>query len=1038
VRGLFDTEPLPVTAENDRPASRSYLVLRAKPRSFQLPNRGIEGLETRMVGRDAELRMVQECCEAAIEDGERAIVSVVAEAGLGKSRLLAEFGAWAAGLPVQPRCFKGRAVAAAQQQPYALLRDMFAQQFAIQDSDAAAIVLEKFERGFGAPFPGDPAAQRRAQIVGYLLGFVSADSPLLNGIADDSRQARDRGIDGLIDYFRALLRTGSALMLLEDLHWADDPSLDALTALAEALEGQRLLIVCAARPSLFERRAHWGEGQPFFTRLDLRPLSARESRRLVETILQRVDQLPAALRDSLVASADGNPFYIEELVKMLIDDGAIQAAGPRWTIDAARLAAVQVPTTLMGVLQARIDNLPPPEQTVLQRAAVVGRIFWDATLIHLREAAAGVSSLAEQELPQRFEDLRKRELIHQRERAAFSGTQEYAFKHALLRDVAYERVLKRTRRSYHFGAARWLAEMAAQAGRADEYATRIAEHYDHAGEAGEAVEWYGRAGKQAAARFANAEAVGYLSRALALMPDADAERRFDLLLARERALDLQGERAAQLEDIAALGALAERLGDRARQAVAALRRANCADAVGDYPLATAAAQQAVAFATAAGRATSEAAGHLAWGQALWRQADYPAARARLELARELAAAARLPGIEADSLRILGAVAWSQGDYPLARSSYEQALQYYDAIGHRRNEGRTRNNLGLLLWNMGDYPPARASYEQALSLFRELGDRGSESVVLSNLGLVATDQGDYASARTSYEQALALCRQIGNRQGESKALVNLGIVALAQGAYGEAQSEYERALQLCRELGNRDDESRARFNLGLVALAVGDYEAARAYFDQALAIARAIGDQRDESELLAYLSLLLHQLGEHQEAHDSARQALGIAEMMLDRPRQALALTQLGHALLGLAQRQEAADAYRRALELRQALGQAARATEPLAGLARIHVVQRDLPQALLQVGQILPRLEHGPPDGADEPFRVYLTCYFVLRASRDPRAGPLLDTAVRLLNGRAAALAAPELRRSFLERVPSNRALLAAWQSATAAGPERT
>jgi predicted ATPase/class 3 adenylate cyclase len=1030
VRGLFDIQPHNMPGAAAKTAALVYLVTQAKTRPFLIGTRGIEQVETRMIGRDAELKALQDEYDAVAEDGERALITVVADAGLGKSRLLYEFNTWIERLPEKPLMFKGRAVPAGQPQPYALLRDLFALHFSIQDNDSAASAGENVQRGLGNVFGSDTMGRQRAQIVGHLLGFVGRESPLLKGIADDARQIYDRGIKGLTDYFQALAEKTPVVMLLEDIHWADTASLDALTLLVESLAESRLLIVCAARPSLFERRPHWGEGQPFHTRIDLRPLSPRESRKLVEAILQRLENVPSSLRDLLVNSSDGNPFYVEELIKMLIDDGIIQTGGDRWTIETEHLKLARVPTTLVGVLQARLDNLSSLEQTMLQRASVVGRIFWDATIAELGGTMIEQAVPDGSSLQQVFQTLRTRELINQRERSTFSSVQEYAFKHALLRDVTYERVLKRVRRDYHAGVAHWLAQVATEAGRADEYAPRIAEHYDQAGEAAEAAAWYGRAGKQAAARFANTDALAYLGRALELLPEAAADEQYDLLLAREKVLNLQGSRAAQLSDLEALEALADRLDDDGRRAVVTLQRASYAESTGDFPAAIEAAQRAVSLAGAHGIATSHAAGYLAWGRALLRQADYTSAQARLERARDLAEAAALPGIAADSLRVLGNVAWSQGDYPAARAAYEQALSYYSESGNRRNEGFTRSNLGTVAWKLGQYASARSSYERTLALFREIGDRGGEAMALNNLGLVLTAQTDYSGARAIYEQVLGLYRQVGNRQGESMALVNFGIAVFTQGKYSEALRAFEAALALCRTLGNRDDESQALYYIGAVSLALGDYAAARSHVEQALAIAREIGDRRVESEFLACLSLLFHQQGNHQAALATSRQALDIAQEMNDNPAQALAWRQRGHALLGAGQRNEALEAYQRAVALREELGQPNLATESLAGIALVYLAQRDIVQARAQVEQILRYLEGGTLDGTEEPFRIYLACYHVLRASRDPRAPSMLRTAVSLLRERAANIDDPAQRRSFLEQVPANRALAAAGQAA--------
>ena len=167
------------------------------------------------------------------------------------------------------------------------------------------------------------------------------------------------------------------VVLLEDLHWADEGSLAWIDAADEVLRNSRVLVVATARPSLLERHPRWGEGLAFHVRLPLDPLSRRESGQLLAEILQRVDSIPSSLRDLLVSTTEGNPFHLEELVKWLVESGVIVTGEDVWHVREAQLQAVHVPPTLRGVLQARIDALSPPEQLVLQRASVIGRVFWD-------------------------------------------------------------------------------------------------------------------------------------------------------------------------------------------------------------------------------------------------------------------------------------------------------------------------------------------------------------------------------------------------------------------------------------------------------------------------------------------------------------------------------------------------------------------------------------------------------------------------------------------------------------------------------------
>jgi ABC-type oligopeptide transport system substrate-binding subunit len=318
------------------------------------------------------------------------------------------------------------------------------------------------------------------------------------------------------------------------------------------------MMVSAARPELFERRPHWGEGRHFHRRLVLEPLSKWDSRRLVAEILQRVDQVPETLRDLIVDGAEGNPFFIEELIKMLVEDGVIVKGEEPWRVEPSRLAGARVPSTLTGVLQARVDRLPPEERAVLQQASVVGRLFWDRAVARIRVSAG--EGVEEDEVADSLSALRGREMVFQRETSAFADAQEYLFKHALLREVTYESVLKRVRRIYHGLVADWLLEQAGE--RAGEYISLIADHLELAGRTAEAVEYLLQAGDRARGLYAHQEAVNYYQRALRFLKEDEAYEQaartlMKLGLAYHNAFQFQQSRQAYDEGRALLQRAAE-------------------------------------------------------------------------------------------------------------------------------------------------------------------------------------------------------------------------------------------------------------------------------------------------------------------------------------------------------------------------------------------------------------------------------------------------------------------------------------------------
>jgi ABC-type oligopeptide transport system substrate-binding subunit/class 3 adenylate cyclase len=552
VRGVFDVlEQEPIQVKGKVQPVQTYLVQQAKPRAFRMSTRGVAGVETRMVGRDAELLMLQNMFRDATEDREVQVVTIVGEAGVGKSRLLYEFEKWIELLPEQIWRFEGRATPETGARPYGLIRRMFAHRFEILGSDSAAEVREKFRAGMAAALHPD-----EADLVGQLIGLDFSASPAV--------QAR-LGSEGFVELATAhladyLRTTASAptVILFEDVHCADDSSLDLLDCLVGVVPDTRLLVVCLARPPLFERRPSWGEGRETHTQINLKPLSRRASRILVGEILQKAGGVPHELRDLIVEGAEGNPFYVEELIKMLIEDGVIVVGEDHWRVELERLASVHVPPTLTGVLQARLDSLPPEEKMLLQRAAVVGRLFWDTAVAELK--ANEESGLSEEDITALLEAVRDRELVFRRERSAFAGAEEYIFQHSLLRDVTYETVLLDVRRVYHGQVARWLEVAAGK--RIGEYLGLIAGHYELAGEGEKAVEYLLRAGDQARLAYACQEASGYYYRALPLLEvqvklEQAARTLMKLGLTYELSFDFQGARQAYEQGFA----LWQRAGD---------------------------------------------------------------------------------------------------------------------------------------------------------------------------------------------------------------------------------------------------------------------------------------------------------------------------------------------------------------------------------------------------------------------------------------------------------------------------------------------
>jgi predicted ATPase/class 3 adenylate cyclase len=830
VRGVFDVRELELLNVGGRAEPvRTYVVERAKPRAFRLRTRGVEGVETRMVGRQAELSRMRDALQTVVEDRELQAVTVLGEAGLGKSRLLDEFGAEVELLPERVQVFQGRAGQWTRGLPYALLRDVFSHRFRVQDDAPPALARERMERGLLELFGGGEDARMRAHFIGHLAGFDFSASPHLAGIIDDAKQVRGRAFHYAAQLFREVSRAAPAVLYLEDLHWADDGSLDFVDHLWRACADSPLLIVCFARPDLLERRPAWGEGLASHTRLTLQPLTKRESRQLVEEILRYAQSIPHALRELVVGAAEGNPFYIEELIKMLIDRKVIVPDAADWRVDASRLVEVRVPPTLKAVLQARLDGLSSWEKTVLQRASVIGREFWDGALEEFSRQARARGELGEADVASALAALRRKELVYRRESSTFTGTAEYIFKHAILRSVTYENILKRDRRRLHREAAEWL--IARSGGRVEEYAAVIAEHFERARETARAAEWYGRAGNQARASYAPEAAIGFYRKALDFARDAGksaAQSAPSWALHEIRWYDGLGEVLTMQARYAEATSAYERMREAAESAgdlIAQARAWNGLTAVREYQGDNRAALESASRAEQLARAAedvSAARSELAvalnrHGLASHRLGD---AASVMELGRQLLALSEEMSegkrhARANGLRLLGVAQETSGRFEQADECFEQSLALLRETGDRRNVGFMLNNLGVISHLRGDYEAAVARYTEALAIFREIGERTCELPGLGNLAGAQVGLGEYAAAEANLRQAVEWAGPAGHF-ALSMIYCYLAESLCGQGKIDDALEAARTALDLGLRTENQDYIGSAWRALGLIA------------------------------------------------------------------------------------------------------------------------------------------------------------------------------------------------------------------------------
>lgn len=330
---------------------------------------------------------------------------------------------------------------------------------------------------------------------------------------------------------------------------------------------------------------------------------------------------------------------------------------------------------------------------------------------------------------------------------------------------------------------------------------------------------------------------------------------------------------------------------------------------------------------------------------------------------------------------------------------------------------------------GDYEGARQKLIQTQALTQKIEDLRGECSTLNTLGLVEMELANFQQAKFYFEECLRISQQEGKNLAEAQTLNNLGVVASEQGDYSSASSYYQRSLSIAQQIGSRQGEGLLTLNLGWLAGIMGDYPSSREFLTKSHRILKEIGDGYGEATSLFNLSLFTGVEGDHPLARTYAEESIARAREIHYRAGEAIGLTFLGHALTGLGELAQAKTAYQDALEIRQCMEQSNLCCEPMAGLAKIGLLESDLVSAKESADRILGHLAQGGTlEGVDHPNFVRLVCYQVLLAMEDSRAQPFLEEACTGLYEQAEKIQDESLRQSFLKNVPWHQAIIQEYQ----------
>ena len=837
---------------------------------------------TRFVGRQQELTALQQALERA-GAGHGQVVAVVGEAGVGKSRLVYEYvhaqdtAAW--------HVLESAAVSYGKATPYFPVIDLLKRYAQIEDAD-------------------DPRT-RRARLTGHVLTLDEALQDtlppllaLLDAVPEDSPfcqleppQRRQRTLAALK---RSLLRASQVqplLLVCEDLHWIDTETQALLDSLVESLPTARLLLLVNYRP---EYQHGWGS-KTYYTQLRLDPLPPVSADALLQVLLGDDPSL-VPLKRFLIARTEGNPFFLEESVRTLVETGVLVG-----TLRAYRLArpweALQVPATVQAMLAARIDRLPPEAKRLLQTAAVIGTEV-PLALLHV------IADLPEEALHRGLAHLQAAEFVYE---TRLFPARDYTFKHALTHEVAYSELLQEQRRALH---ARIVEASEAGIGdRVAESVERLAYHAVRGEVWAKALTYCRQAGEKTMAQSAYPEAVGYFEQALAVLPRlpeqrARHEQAIDLRLALRSALHPAGNSERILTALREAEALAEALDDPRRLGQVAFFLSVHFCLRGVHAQASAAAQRALTLARASGDSILHALGHFVLGMDYAYQGDFRRAiDCHAQTVATLNGGQRYERFGAPALPAVNArafLAWCHaelGTFAAGHALGDEGLRIADAVAHPLSCMIASWGMGLLSLRQGDLSQALPLLERAMGLCRDLDLPLFFPRQAATLGTAYTLAGRVADAVPLLMQAVASATPSERVDFETLCRLALGEAQLLAGRLEEAYPLAAWTLTHAREHQERGNEAYALRLLGDIAAQHEPLESvlAESYYRQALALANELGMRPLQAHCHRGLGTLYTAIGQREQARAELSTAVEMyrgMEMTFWLPETEAALVQI--------------------------------------------------------------------------------------------------------------------------------------------------
>ena len=890
IGGYFETRPVgPLTVKGKSEPIEAYEVLGARRGRTRFDLAAERGL-TPYFGRDHELHALSESFEKA-KSGRGQVVFIVGEPGIGKSRLLFEFRR---GLGEEATWLEGHCISFGRSIAFYPLIDLLKRNFRIEESESEDAIISKIERG--VLFIGEEL-RPTLPYVRYLLSVDPGDPAVLSM---DPQLRRAEIFEALR---RLLLRAAERrpqVVVFEDLHWMDKASEESLQLIADSIAGSRVLLILTYRPDYHHS---FGE-RTYHTRIAPDNLSSAASIQMAQAMLA-AEKIPEEVKALIVKKAEGNPFFVEEVVKSLQEIGVLQRVDDGFVL-ARRVDSIFVPDTIQDVIMARIDRLEEAPKRTLQLASVIGREFTRRLLDRLGDLQDRHDEL--------LKTLKAIELIHEK---SIYPELAYMFKHALTHEVAYNSLLVQRRKELHGFIARAIEEL---------YADRLAEnyeilayHFSKAEEWRQALEYSLKAAEKATHAFATREAVALYHQALKAteMLGAAAERRTVMAIHQAQSnlyFILSDFEQSRIENEALL-ALACQAGDRASEG---------------------AALAGMGFASL-------------WAHNFDKALDYS------RQAIEVASAVDAKPVLAEAHFVTGFVYGTTARLDRAGPELDKALRISHEAGDMLHESLSLCFIGLATNWAGNFVEASRYLSEGLRIARQNNLLVPLLYGLFMHGVTLTGKGDYDAALSTFEEGLALSEKVGDEVQRHRMLNCLGWLHMECGDLDRGIDFNRRGAEGARKRADPETIANPEINLGDIFLEKGDLTLANEFLDGVYRLVKNPGTSewmkwRYSTHLFASLGELWLARGDYTKAHDFAGQCLDIARRTNSKKNLVKGLRLEGEIAMARRQWDEAEGALREGVMIAETVGNPTQLwkTYLAAGRLQDHLNRRDDARVLYQ------------------------------------------------------------------------------------------